>query len=253
MSGEPPGHTTGPETMHDAVSNLASTPRGRGLAGTGLVAIWNGIRQELREDFFEWHPREHMVERLGIPGFLRGRRCIAIEGDPEFLTLYEVRAPEVLLSETYRTRLGNPTAWSAKTLPAFTNNTRGACRVLFTEGYAMGGAVLTLRFEAEPGRGQALVDAVVREAMPRFLTMPRITGAHLVRNDASLTAGNVGRQHGRVILTPDLIVVVEGSDAGAVKTAGESILSDERLRAWGSTADIPRGLYRLEYSIQNLT
>ena len=40
------------------------------LAGHALVAIWNDILPESRADFFEWHPREHMVERLGIPGCL---------------------------------------------------------------------------------------------------------------------------------------------------------------------------------------
>ena len=66
---------------------IATSVKGKGLAGGGAVVIWNGIRPELREDFFEWHPREHMVERLSIPGFLRGRRCIALDGATEFLTV----------------------------------------------------------------------------------------------------------------------------------------------------------------------
>jgi hypothetical protein len=238
--------------MNDTTSRIAASTRGGGLAGTGLVAIWNGIRPELREDFFEWHPREHMVERLGIPGFLRGRRCIALEGGPEFLTLYELRTPEVLLTDVYRQRLGNPTTWSAKTLPAFTDNTRGACRLLFSEGYAMGGFVLTLRIEAEPGRDSELIGSMLSEAMPRFVATPRVTGAHLARNDATLTGGNAGNQRGRIIMLPDLIVLVEGTDREAVKAAGERLLADERLRAWGARPDVARGLYQLEYSIQNL-
>jgi hypothetical protein len=74
------------------------------LAGKALVAIWNDIAPDLREDFFEWHPREHMVERLGIPGFLRGRRYQTVDGGVEFLTLYELRDTDVLVSDVYKHR-----------------------------------------------------------------------------------------------------------------------------------------------------
>ena len=55
--------------MTTVAANIASTDKGKGLAGSGLVVIWNGIREDRREDFMEWHPRQHMVERLSIPGF----------------------------------------------------------------------------------------------------------------------------------------------------------------------------------------
>lgn len=222
------------------------------LAGKGLVAIWNGIRPDMREDFFEWHPREHMVERLSIPGFLRGRRCIALDGSTEFLTLYELRDTDVLLSDAYKRRLLAPTPWSSKVLPAFTDNTRGACQILFSQGHAMGGFVLSLRFEAQGGHDQSLVDAVLREAMPHFAAMPRITGAHCARNEIALTGGNAGRQRGREILLPELIVLIEGCDRAAVQAAGQRLLSDERLQGWGAKPQVLRGMYELEYSIANL-
>ena len=237
--------------MTTVAKYIASTSKGRGLAGTGLVVIWNGIRDDKREDFMEWHPRQHMVERLSIPGFLRGRRCIALEGAPDFLTIYELESPDVLLTDVYRQRLANPTDWSSATLPAFTDNTRGACRVLFTEGYAMGGFILTVRFAAEDGREAALIEAV-REAMPRLASMPRITGAHFAQNDTSLTGGNAGNQRGRVIMLPELVVMIEGSEAGAVAAAGESVMSNEALRRMSAKPDVARGLYQLEYSIPRL-
>lgn len=238
--------------MNALSENIATTDEGQGLAGTGLVVIWNGIRDDMREDFMEWHPRQHMVERLGIPGFLRGRRCIALSGAPEFLTVYELRDPEVLLSDVYRARLGNPTAWSTATLPAFTDNTRGACRILYTRGYAMGGVMLTLRFTAQEGRSEALVAALRDDVMPRFTSRTRITGAHFARNDMALTGGNAGNQRGRVIHVSDLVVLVEGSDAAAVEAAGHELLGDDALVRLGAQPGIARALYRLEYSIQNL-
>ena len=67
------------------------------LAGEGAVAIWNGISDEGRADFYAWHLSEHMPERVGIPGFLRGRRYRAADDKthPEFFTLYETQTFEV--------------------------------------------------------------------------------------------------------------------------------------------------------------
>jgi hypothetical protein len=64
------------------------------LAGTGAVAIWHDLLPDATEDFYEWHNREHM--RVGIPGFRRGRRYIAVEGAPKYFNLYEADSPEVL-------------------------------------------------------------------------------------------------------------------------------------------------------------
>ncbi len=89
------------------------------LAGRGAVIVWNDITPEGRDDFFEWHARQHMPERINLPGFNRGRRCVAAAASVEFLTLYEVDDVNVLDSEVYRTRLANPTPWSLKVMPHF--------------------------------------------------------------------------------------------------------------------------------------
>src|SRR4051794_20550815 len=99
------------------------------LAGSGAVIVWNDITPEGRDEFFEWHPRQHMPERLNLPGFNRGRRCVAVDARVEFLTLYEVDRVEALDSDVYRARLSNPAAWSLKVMPHFRNNVRGGCRV----------------------------------------------------------------------------------------------------------------------------
>ncbi len=81
------------------------------LAGEGAVAIWNGIAEEGRKDFYDWHLHEHMPERLGIPGFLRGRRYRAADKEtkPEFFTLYETSTFEVIQGLDYLNRLNAPT------------------------------------------------------------------------------------------------------------------------------------------------
>lgn len=222
------------------------------LAGNALVAIWNDILPESRDDFFEWHPREHMVERLGIPGFLRGRRYIATDGGVEFLTLYEVSEPQVLGSTVYLGRVTNPTPWSARVLPAFRNNVRGACRLLLSVGHAMGGFVATLRFEAQPGREAGLDQALTQRVLPALIELPHVCGVHYALNDAALTSGNSGNQRGRVIGLPERIVLVEGISAEQLGRVVGAHLSADTLHALGAGAEVQSGSYQLEYSIQNL-
>ena len=75
------------------------------LLGKAAVAIWHAVPPETRSDYYEWHNREHMAERVGIPGFLRGRRYVALHGQPEFFTLYEAQSLDALTGPDYTARL----------------------------------------------------------------------------------------------------------------------------------------------------
>lgn len=74
------------------------------LAGEAVVAIWTGIDPEVRDQSYEWFLHEHSVERVGIPGFRRGRRCIAASPttSPEFCTLYEADSMRCFRGATMR-------------------------------------------------------------------------------------------------------------------------------------------------------
>ena len=59
------------------------------LLGEGVAAIWHNVAPEVQDDYNHWHCYEHVPERVSIKGFLRGRRYVAIEGEPEFFHFYE--------------------------------------------------------------------------------------------------------------------------------------------------------------------
>src|SRR4030095_13605710 len=130
------------------------------FAGTGVVAIWHDLLPDARDDFYEWHNREHMPERVGIPGFRRGRRYVAISGQPEFFNLYEADSPETLLGQDYLNRLNAPTAWTQRAVPSFRTVARSICRVAFTNGVGSGGVMLTLRFAIDDARRESTLDAL---------------------------------------------------------------------------------------------
>jgi hypothetical protein len=132
-----------------AGGNPASSDRARGaLLGAGAVVIWNDVKPEGREAFYAWHDKEHMVERLALPGFLRGRRYRKAGHSPEWLTLYEANDLDALCSPEYLARLNAPTPQTTATLVHFANTSRAVCRIGQSVGMSSGGYVLALRLDA---------------------------------------------------------------------------------------------------------
>ena len=88
------------------------------LAGSAVLAIWNGVKAGTDDDFAAWHVREHIPERVGLPGFLRGRRYVAVEGEPRYFNFYETKRIEDLASSAYLARLDDPTPWTREVVAA---------------------------------------------------------------------------------------------------------------------------------------
>ena len=221
-----------------------------GLAGEAFVAIWHDIAPEGKEDFYEWHNREHMPERVGIPGFRRGRRYIAEWGRPAYFNLYEVDTPEVLTGQDYLGRLNNPTPWTRRAVAYFRNVSRSLCQVGASLGCGQGGVIMTWRFETVPGEEDNCRRFLTREALPAIVQRPGLVGGHLGVADRSgseiVTEEKKAREG--TTLVPGWIILLEGISAAALEKAAEPLLGVEPLRTHGAVDPIERGVYRLEYS-----
>jgi hypothetical protein len=211
------------------------------LAGEAVVAIWNGVTPEGRAEFYAWHLHEHMAERVGIPGFRRGRRYAAMDAatHPEFFTLYEAETMQVLQGQDYANRLNAPSAWTRRVTQGFRDTARALARVIESRGVGPGGVMLTLRFDAQPAAQDAIA-GMVREAAAR----PRVTGAHLCIGDAAASNADSAEKQGRRDNQPppSWIILVEATDAGPLA----ALFPEEELMKTGATAPL-RGLYRLEF------
>ncbi len=78
------------------------------LAGQAVMVNWSNVAPKNRPAYYEWHSREHMVGRVSIPGFQRGRRFIAVRASRDFLVLYEVDSLAVLVGRDYMAKADNP-------------------------------------------------------------------------------------------------------------------------------------------------
>ncbi len=181
------------------------------LAGTGAVAIWHDIAPEGRDAFYAWHGGQHMPERAGIPGFLRGRRYAAVEGAPGYFNLYETASPAVLTGADYLARLNAPTPWTAATVLHFRNVSRSLCTVARSAGEGDGGLVATYRYDV-PDQAAVRHRAAVCDRLPALACEPGIAGAHLLVADPEGSAIETAekRVRGEATLIPRWIVLIEG-------------------------------------------
>jgi hypothetical protein len=139
------------------------------------------IEPEAVDEHDDWHTREHLPERLSIPGFLRGSRWKAVEGEPGYLVLYEVVDLGVLGSAAYLERLNHPTPWTQKMMRSYRGMRRGFCRVVASCGAGLGGSARLVRFTPAPQREAALRDWLVEQALPGLAALAGVASAHLLQ------------------------------------------------------------------------
>ena len=220
------------------------------LAGEGLIAIWNGVTPEARDDIYEWHNREHMPERVGIAGFRRGRRYRAIEADVEFFTLYETDTPLVHTGSDYTARLNTPTPWTQRSIVGFLDTSRSLCRVAVSVGTGQGGLLVTYRYDVAPGREEEQRCLLAHQVLPALADAPGVVGAHLGIADRAASAVQTAEKKDLPPgLVPNWVILVEGgSEVLPLLAACDTALPATRLIAAGAVAPVLRGLYQLQYS-----
>jgi hypothetical protein len=200
------------------------------LLGDAAVAMWWKVEREHLTEFQEWHSKEHLPERMSIPGFQRGSRWQREDGDAFF---YELAAYEMLTSQAYLTRLNDPTPWSTKMMPLHRDMVRSQCRVVASNGGGVATYMVTVRLSPGAGRSEQL-DRHLREMVADLPLQPGVTGCHLLRTEtpaAELTKEQRIRGGDAVA---DWILLISGHDAEGLRAIGAGAAGPETLRASGA-------------------
>src|SRR5213078_3197304 len=205
------------------------------LAGLGTVCIWHDLLPEARDDFHQWHNREHMPERVGIPGFRRGRRYVAVASTPEYFNLYEADSPEVLGGQDYLNRLNSPTEWTRRVVPSFRNVSRSISRVVYTDGVGQGGFMLTQRFDVDEPDCPHVLEALGQRLLPPLCYNKGIAGVHLCLADESISKVETAEKKARADTTqvPTWIILIEGNSSADVGAAGAALSELQPLLSAG--------------------
>jgi hypothetical protein len=219
------------------------------MLGRAAVAMWWDIAAQMQSEFEDWHSHEHMPERLGIPGFLRGTRWISLSGEPSYFVLYEASRLSTLVGGAYLERLNKPTPWSRKMMPHHRNMVRSLCRVRASFGGGVAHTVATIRLAASPGSARSLLQWLIGEAMPVLPYAKGLTGAHLLESQPMAGTQTTEQKIRGNDAAADWVLLVCGYDPQAVQAVVADPLSAEALDAHGAAPGTALGLYRPAHSL----
>ncbi len=200
------------------------------LPGEAFLAVWNDVPEEFEDEFNIWYMREHMPERVAVPGFLGGRRYIAWERTfHRYFALYPTQTLAVLDSAEYLARLNAPSPWTQKMFPKLLNYMRGACRIVASRSEGVGGFITAIRL--------SLLDATLgleksasTSAAAEIHGLDGVTGVHIGVVDPEVTGiQSMERQLRTAEESFDAVVLVETTSRRFAEEAKPTI--EETLTA----------------------
>ncbi len=207
------------------------------------------IEADAIEEHDRWHTHEHLRERLSIPGFLRGTRWTAVEGEPRYMVLYEVESLAALASEAYLARLNNPTPWTTRMMPHYRGMNRGLCTVLGSFGFGQGSAAALIRFTPEASRSELLNRWLLDEALPAVPQTAGLGSAHLLQGAQAAPMTHEQRIRG-ADRGVDSALIVTGYDSKAVSAQAHELCAAGGLVDRGAV-ELSCATYRWSYSLSS--
>jgi hypothetical protein len=225
-----------------------------GLMGQGALVNWGGVVAEQEDDYNMWHSREHMPERLAVPGFRRGRRGVAVDGTAEalkYFMMYEAVDADIFVSAPYLARLNDPTPWTRRILSAYIAPSRTICRVIASKGFGAGGWLATLQL-SKTDRPK-LRDWSRGDWIDAVMAQNGVLGAHALEGDPQFgqqpTAEKTFREsRGDRDATVEFALLVEGFDLGPIQQAAATVAEKLRAELGGDALTM---LYRTQHVITN--
>lgn len=218
-----------------------------------VMAVWNDVVPDVDAEFNDWYVRDHLPDRVSLPGFQRGRRWISDGAGPRYFTFYEIDDVSVMNSPVYLDRHENPTDWTRRIMPAFLRMNRSICRVTAKRGEADGGIAGIVRLAPQPDAEDRLRTWLSTEILPRLLETAGILAVSLWELDGEasrmpITAETKLRTTTDAVI--DWAVVIEAERPGEVATAS-AFLAPDAARTAGAASVSSAEVYRLLGSLRH--
>tara|TARA_Y100001935_G_scaffold242154_1_gene232320 strand:+ start:340 stop:1041 length:702 start_codon:yes stop_codon:yes gene_type:complete len=196
------------------------------LLGDAVLVNWGGIVEVKELEYNEWHSKEHMPERISLPGFLRGLRAVGISGtdiNHKYFMMYEAERKEVFVSKKYLERLNNPTDWTKDILSNYLSPSRTICSVISSKSIGVGGYISTIRFLGNEILKNQNVE-YLKTATSIIFKLNGVTGMHVLMGDSSF--GQMNTQEKKIRSSQGLddqivsqAVIIEGLNLQSLKSA----------------------------------
>lgn len=222
------------------------------LLGKGMLVTLTQVSARDERDFNEWYNREHIDERINLPGFHRARRYVAVRATPKYLATYECDTVADLATPTYLHVLANQTPWSKAVMARFTHFQRLTLRIQVDHTHGVGGALAAVHFIPDPRRRRALVEWLSEQALPKAIRRPGMLGACAGENDLEVVHAPL---HDKSMDHPraeeaEWLVLLEGADVATVGATARLLFTAAKLKPFGVEAAPTIGTYRFLFGNQ---
>ncbi|MGQ7933994.1 hypothetical protein [Paraburkholderia sp. D1E] len=211
------------------------------ISGSAFLALWNDVSAEFDTEYNRWHTDEHVPERVGIAGFIAGRRYrSSAPGQHRYFTLYETETSAVFDSAAYLDVIERPTARSASMRPLLKNVVRATCDTVASTGNVSGQAIACVRISAaDQFDGRALTDAC--------MALAGVSSAHL--GQVRLSVPDAFEKWSNAD-EPTHVLLAEGVDEATLR-AHEIALGKLALRFAGAAQPAIVDVYELVFGIRH--
>ncbi|MDQ0037980.1 hypothetical protein J2W30_005766 [Variovorax boronicumulans] len=181
----------------------------------GMLFVASDVEPADEADFNRWYDREHVEERVRIPGFLSGARYFSLEGGRKYLGLYRTESLAVFGSPGYRAAFEKQTPWSLANLDRMRQPIRRVCAVRAVTGFGSGSHAVVLPL-AVTGDVEALV-ARAATAGRQLAGQAGFVQSYLLAPDTTLSTPLPREATEGRVLQP--MLVIETSSVDAARTA----------------------------------
>jgi hypothetical protein len=180
-----------------------------------MLLVCTSVDPAHEDEFNRWYDREHVSERVAIPGFVSGARYQTVRGSRRYLGLYRTTSLAVFGTAAYQQALHRPTAWSATNLARMQNPMRRVCSIEMETGAGTGAWLALLTLAA----GATSTDVVgVARLGSELLTFDGVVVARLLVPDAALSTPLPEEDSRERRLDP--LLLIEAAAEAAVAKAG---------------------------------
>jgi len=213
------------------------------IAGKGMLLTSMNIDAAHEAEFNRWYDREHLAERVAIPGFLEARRYVAQEAELKYLSLYSTETIEVLGSPTYSKMLANQTDWSKANIARFKGMIRGVSRITISRGVGRGAALGIVRLRPSADAHDKLRTALRDQLDPAKLD--GIISMHLLENDPALSKPITDDPAAPNPGAGDWFILIDSTDVSVVPATIARFTDNAALKP----LVVSRGVYRLMWDL----
>ena len=179
------------------------------MTRAGELLVWTDVDSAHEVDFNKWYDREHMDERVAIPGFVSARRLLRIGPGRKYLALYRTEALAVFDSDAYKRAFANQTPWSVANFKRMRDNVRCVGTIAAQAGAGSGGAVALIVFAPNQATD-------VRAELEKAVARDGVVSGYILEPDARLSTPLPGAAAGAL---NGSVLILEGTAAPALADA----------------------------------